>query len=194
MVVETFQCCLKTLLLLPSNGCNLWPPTHPPFWPHSPYLVPYSTFEFPSYSGSLPIFDFHSVFESSLTAAWNPWDFILPCGSIHPWPSPYLWTDSLFLTLSVHPCPLPYHWPSPYESKWPRSMSSVNPAHLMLAFSLFRWPLAAHKGLGEHNWYLIKSLLLKWLKRVQRRRDLIDWQEEQSYLFTGPNIWIHSDS
>lgn len=46
--VETFWCCLKTLLLLPSNGCNTRPHFHPQSWtPSIPLSLTLSLNSFP---------------------------------------------------------------------------------------------------------------------------------------------------
>ena len=152
MRVVTFQCFLKILVLLPSSGCNLWPPFIPHSGPttHAWSLIPYLNF--------LPILTLFPYLTFTNTCM-EPMRLQSSCGSTHPWLSSYLWTGNLFLTPSIHLCPLSYHWPSPCESRWPHAVSCKTPTHLVLAFSLSCCPLAAHKGSCVHA----QSLSHVWL-------------------------------
>lgn len=119
--VETFWCCLKTLLLLPSNGCNTWLHFHPQSWsPSAPLSLTLPLNSFPI----LILFLYLTVTQSwvltnpSLGPHASPESSFFPC-----------LRASLPFTLSVHwkpipnhstcPSPLPGHLPSPSESTWP---------------------------------------------------------------------------
>lgn len=198
MEVETFWCCLKTLFLSPSNGCNTWPHFHPHSWAHTPSLVPHPTLELSPYSDCLLIFDLDSVLESSLPQLGTPrypWDLILPCAFI----------QSAF-TLSVTWKPIPDCLHSSLSfvlslafTLWVQmAMLNVvcdsNTSHIDILF----FPLSVGKSYGIRRvWLTPHPVTCAQVGKKGSEEERSCWSVGGTMLFiylsVHPNTWIHSD-
>lgn len=99
-------------------------------------------------------------------------------------PSPYLWTESLFLTPSTHPFPFHITFTLWLQMATLSVLCGSNTSGWHSLHPVVCWQLI----MGQGRWLAPHSVLWpKWLKGVQRRRDRVDQEEEQGYL----SVQIH---